>query len=258
MANNKLPNKVLKFIRDIDTYALKINTPLREASENQTIDPTKFAEVKLWKLNWIKNKTKDGGAQNVVINRKENNHIVLKSLTKKNGSLWSSCAPNELVNLVDTNKGLYEVLHEFPMKVYFDIDKKPFNDEHGEYLQDCLTTISSYFKDASFAVSGSIESINGEYKTSYHIVLNNYVLRNADDRETMKLLVKHLRDHHDDGFDPKVYSKKSEFQTHQSKQARQTTTKSHHQSNCNRALRLLFCQSGCSTASGFRISGAPG
>jgi hypothetical protein len=52
------------------------------------------------------------------------------------------------------------------------------------------------------AVSGSITI----EKESYHIVLNNYIIKNIEDRDYIKNIVQYLNNTYDDSFDWKVYT----------------------------------------------------
>ena len=161
--------------------------------------------------NWVKNRTADGGAQDKVIQFKMPHEIVLKSWTNKHGSaMWGSTAPDKLDKLVKSNKGLYEVLTTYPQKVYFDIDKDDHDDyEHNyDYLTKVKSIISEHFHEPDMAVSGSCGlNSKGIMKTSYHIVLNNYILKTHEDKQILKQFVRYISQEHDAGFDYAVYSR---------------------------------------------------
>jgi hypothetical protein len=157
--------------------------------------------VKHWKINFYKNDDLNGGAMNEAIAHCPENHIVIHSQTKKNGRLWGSIEPNSFLNLIEKNYGLYEVITKFPHKVYFDIDKKGISND--EYLQSIKNIILQFFPNAEMAISGSIK----ETKTSYHIILQNYVIHDQNEREHIKHLVKHITENIDESFDWKVYTK---------------------------------------------------
>ena len=72
-----------------------------------------------------------------------------------------------------------------------------------EYYDKMINKINELFPDAHAAISGSFE----QGKASYHITLNNYLIRNDNERKTIKFLVKQLNETFDDGFDWKVYTK---------------------------------------------------
>ena len=119
--------------------------------------------------------------------------------------MWGSTNINNMDKLIKSNKGLYEVLTTYPQKIYFDIDKKDYNDSINDYdyLKTLKAIIYEYFPDPDMAVSGSCT----DDKTSYHIVLNNYILNNQEDKTKLKEIVLYLRQEKDDAFDPAVYGR---------------------------------------------------
>jgi hypothetical protein len=157
----------------------------------------------LWKTSFFRNDDKNCGAQNAAIAAAKPNHIFLHSHTRKNGRLWGHCTPEHLLKLLEDNRGIYEVIHAFPHKVYFDIDKP--NDgttSHAEFIQTIKQIIAEVFINAEMEISGSIT----ESKISYHIILQNYVIHCEEERQIMKHIVRtmHARN---DAFDWKVYTK---------------------------------------------------
>jgi hypothetical protein len=115
--------------------------------------------------------------------------------------MWGCCDTTTALKLIQKNSGAYEILHKFPMKVYFDIDKK-------ENLKpDDLTTykniILKHIPDAMMAISGS----ETDQKHSYHITLTNYTFKNEQERDDFKLFVKTVLHIEDNGFDTAVYTK---------------------------------------------------
>jgi hypothetical protein len=157
--------------------------------------------IKLWKLDFYKNDDANGGAMAEAIKHCPANNIVIHTQTKKNGRAWGYIEPTKFLALLEKNHGLYEVITQFPHKVYFDIDKK--GETSGEYLDNIKKIVLEYFPNAEMAISGSIK----ETKTSYHITLQNYVIHNEEERQYMKHLVKYICAHEDDSFDWKVYTK---------------------------------------------------
>ena len=157
--------------------------------------------VKVWKTEFFKNDDANGGSMMKAIEVCSCEQIVIHSQTKKNGRMWGCVKPEYFLKLMETNCGLYEVITKFPHKVYFDIDKK--GTAESGYLESIKRVILQYFPDAQMAISGSIK----ETKTSYHIVLQNYVIHNEEERDLMKHLVKYMCENHDDSFDWKVYTK---------------------------------------------------
>lgn len=166
---------------------------------------THLRTLKLWKQDWTGNKITEGvetkdRAEATVIRDCPADCVVILSHTEKNGRIWTAVKPNRLLELVCENKGIYEVITKFPHKVYFDIDKK--GGDEG-YLEKIKKIIQRYFAGCEFAVSGSIT----EEKTSYHIILPNYVIHNKEEQLYMKHLTKYIKDNEDDGFDWVVYRK---------------------------------------------------
>jgi len=156
--------------------------------------------VIVWKNTFYKNDDDKGGAMDLAIKECPINNIVIHSQTKKEGRLWGFTEPSKLLKLLEKNYGWYEVITQFPHKVYFDIDKNGLQD--SSYLQNIKSIITEYFPNAEMAISGSYT----ENKTSFHIVLQNYTIHNEDERQHIKHLVIHLKTK-DDGFDWKVYTK---------------------------------------------------
>lgn len=163
-----------------------------------------FKIVKHLKINWLKNASEKCGAMQEVINAKPEEHLVIWSKTKKYGNMWADVNQDDLFRLVQKDNCIYEVIHQYPHKVYFDIDAD--NKDYDIYNK-IVPKIEELFPNADIAVSGS----KSEIRQSYHIVLNNYLIKNDNERETMKLLSKHLKETFDDSFDTLVYSKNRFF-----------------------------------------------
>lgn len=156
---------------------------------------------KTWKIDFFKNDDEKGGAMAEAIKECTEEQIVIHSQTKKTGRLWGCVKPLQFLKLIETNHGLYEVITRFPHKVYFDIDKQGQAD--GCHLQNVKDIILQYFPNAEMAISGSVK----ETKTSHHIVLQNYVIHNEEERQYMKHLVKYITENQEESFDWKVYTK---------------------------------------------------
>jgi hypothetical protein len=150
------------------------------------------------KINWFKNDDDKGGAMNEAFKHKQPNELTILSHTKRYGRCWGNILPNKLLQLIDSNNGVYEIINTFPFKVYFDIDKSGID---SELLSIIKSIISQYFPNAIFAVSGSVN----ETKTSYHIVLQNYTIHNKDEAIYVKNVVNYLKTIND-AFDAKVYT----------------------------------------------------
>lgn len=165
---------------------------------------------KVYGMNWTCNKSKIGGAQNEVIKNAGKDDVILVSDTQKNGRMWGATSPDNLLKLIETNKGLYEVIARFPHKVYFDIDEEcdgsNYTEEQKEaHLFNTLGCLEEFFPNCKndVAVSGSYT----EKKISYHIILNNYIINNEDERQTMKTIAKYIKNASCEGMDWKVYTK---------------------------------------------------
>jgi hypothetical protein len=166
------------------------------------IQVSHLRQPKFWK-----NNTEQCGALYEAIHNKTKSEIVLFSWTKKTGKLWGCVTPDKALDLIKKNNGWYEVMSDFPHKVYFDIDApvdRLYNDiEQKEHLHTILDAIYMYFIDADCAVSGSYT----DKKISYHITLQNYMIYSLQDRETMKVLNTHIKESMNLPFDNAVYTK---------------------------------------------------
>lgn len=149
-------------------------------------------EVKHLGMNWLKNTTA-GGAQSTVIKNALHNTVVLCSVTQNKGRMWGSCSRDHLLTLLKKNNGIYEIITDFPHKVYFDIDENPLDLTQADFIQEAKQKILTHFPNAEMAISGS--------KDSLHIVLSNYTIANETERDMMKELCKELK------MDWKVYTK---------------------------------------------------
>ena len=162
-----------------------------------------FKSENFLNINWLRNATKDGGAQDEVIkNKTDINNIILNRVYKKYAKtaevrMWASCEPLQLLPMIENNNNLYEVIHQFPHKVYFDIDEEIPAGGIATPLQNHIDQIDKLFPNSDMAISGSLT----DSKASYHIILNNYMINNINDRNTIKIMVDSL------GWDNKVYTK---------------------------------------------------
>ena len=155
---------------------------------------------------FYKNNT-EGGALYEAIKNKENNEIILHGWTKRSGKVWGCVTPDKAIDFVKKNNGWYEVITDFPHKVYFDIDAPVdtmySKEEQHTHLQTMMDAISTFFNNADFAVSGSYT----KEKISYHITLQNYMIYNLQDRKTMEVLNKYIKNTLNLPFDSAVYTK---------------------------------------------------
>lgn len=156
----------------------------------------------LWKTSFFRNDDDKGGAMNAAIQAAKHNQTIIHSHTRKNGRLWGYCMPEQLLKLLEENRGIYEVISAFPHKVYFDIDKTNDGVNDAVFIQTIKQIITETFANAEMEISGSIT----ESKISYHIVLQNYVIHSEDERQTMKHIAKTMHAK-EPAFDWKVYTK---------------------------------------------------
>ena len=154
-------------------------------------------EVKANGCTFYKNKSEAGGAQAHAIKSAPRQSAIIGTITQKMGRMWGYTTPANLLKQLEKNKGIYEIITEFPHKVYFDIDEEAKVDNFQEYIDKAKQTITQYFPNADFAISGSYT----ESKTSLHIIVNNYFIANEEQRQSMKILCKELN------WDWKVYTK---------------------------------------------------
>lgn len=157
-------------------------------------------KITMWKTPFLKNTTGGGAMTEAIKSRDKKTDIVIHSDTQKNGRAWGYTTPLKMLELIKKNKGLYEVVTDYPYKVYFDIDKKGTVRE--TFLEEVKQTILKYFPNAEMAISGSVT----DDKVSYHIICNNYTIHSQDEREYIKGVVKHLSETVDEAFDWKVYT----------------------------------------------------
>ena len=159
-----------------------------------------FKVVKYLKIEWLKNITKECGAMQYCIdNIKDDKKNVIWHNSEKYGNMWTNVNDKDLLRLTEKDNGIYEVIYKYPHKVYFDIDA---DNKDYDILKKITPKIKELFKDADICISGSKSKI----RQSYHITLNNYLIKNDEDRQKIKALVKYLRESFDDSFDDKVYS----------------------------------------------------
>ena len=151
------------------------------------IDKSKHAIVNYLGLKWIKNISKTFGAQDYglpTINNeeKEQSEIVpMISIKAENpnhqASLWTKVNDQELLKLLQSNHGIYEIIQSHvKRKVFFDIDGKEEID-----LNVLKSIILDKFPNANMQISGSILPKKGIANWSYHIILSNYYFKNLND-----------------------------------------------------------------------------
>ena len=158
---------------------------------------SQVAEIIYKKLVFFKNISSQGGAMLKCIESSNDTDKIIHIHNKNLGRLWGKIQEDHILKLIKKNIGLYEVLHNFPYKVYFDIDGN--NDCN---LQEIKDIINKYFVNCKMSISG----YEIEDKKSYHIILNNYTINNEEERDKLKFIVKYLKSLNSH-FDDKVYTK---------------------------------------------------
>jgi len=157
--------------------------------------------IEYLKRTWFKNDDDKGGAMAHAISSKKNDEICIISETQKNGRIWSTIEPNKFIKFLSKNLGLYEIITDYPHKMFFDIDKKGPSTE--TFISDIKDIILTYFPNAEMAISGSVT----DEKTSYHIVLQNYVIHNSNEQSLIKSVIIYINKNICNSFDYVVYSK---------------------------------------------------
>lgn len=174
-------------------------------------------QCKTLKCVGFRNDDDKGGALKKCIEKCPPNNIVFHINHPKNGRVWCFTTPDNLLQLLTKNNYIYEVLTQYPLKVYFDYDCLAHTSlpDKGDSFKTCRRgeeppsvaslkqIIEQYFPNAQYAISGSITSI----KISYHIILTNYIIYNKDDLLILKHIVTHIHNTHDASFDHTVYTK---------------------------------------------------
>ena len=148
-------------------------------------------------IQFKKNVTSEGGALYKCIEEQEPDKKIIHIDNKNNGKMWGQATEPEILQLIEKNIGLYEVINNYPCKVYFDID----GDKNAS-LVEIKTIINKYFTNCLMSISG----YEIENKNSYHIILNNYIINNADELQHLKIIVKYFFTLNSN-FDWKVYTK---------------------------------------------------
>lgn len=117
------------------------------------------------------------------------------------GRMWGAIPKTDILKWIKKNNGLFEVITEFPHKVYFDIDGE---ENETVDLQIVKDTIYEYFgRDTKMAISG----YKTDEKHSYHICLYEYGIFNEQQRDELKALATYISQNIYKPFDWKVYTK---------------------------------------------------
>jgi hypothetical protein len=163
----------------------------------------KVKEIKYLNSRFWKNLTKnEGGAQAVAISHAEPTDVILLSKKSvKEGRKYGFTKPEQFLNTLTKNHGLYEIISKYPHKVYFDIDEKSPVSDFNDYIERVKTIINEYFPNSDMAISGS----HTPEKASLHIALNNYVIHNVQEKTHVRTIVKCIHDERMEAFDIVVY-----------------------------------------------------
>ena len=156
---------------------------------------------KYLKFEWLKPVGTNSKVQDVALANRLPGQIVVNSFGQRHGRMWTSMYPEQLLELLYKNYNLYEVISDYPHKMYFDID---LSDTEVPYmfLDTIQSIITQFFPDAIMAISGS----SVPQKTSYHIILQNYIIRNEEDRILVKRILVYMKQINS-AFDTTVYTK---------------------------------------------------
>ena len=141
-------------------------------------------QEKLWGLTW----NKGTGGQDLAIKSKRDNEIIIAYHSDKRGRAWACCPINQIEKLIQSNRGLYEVLESYPKKLYFDVDfaDPPIDFCKQSFLHMLTIDIQEYYPNAQFSVSGSVTSS----KASFHLVATNYIIKDESQLEQCKQIAK--------------------------------------------------------------------
>ena len=150
------------------------------------------------------------GGQEKAISIAKDNEIVVAFHTKKLGRGFTAMDSSKLLKLIHKNRGLYEVLTTYPKKVYFDIDFKspPEDFNQPEFIKNTTNEIREYLPNIEFAISGSVSP----EKASFHYVSTNYIIKNDEQMECLKLISKAIF-LKIPSLDWKVYTKNRQMKT---------------------------------------------
>lgn len=156
-------------------------------------------EARVWGLRWWKNsRESQSGAHDFVLSNIQADEIAIHSHTSKCGRMWTSTHPSNLLGLISSNKGIFELIQENQKrKVYFDIDGSP-----DLKLESVLEVIRSQFPGANLQVSG----YESEKRNSWHVILSNYYFSDMHSQRVIVAWILSLASQNL-GFDKGVYNK---------------------------------------------------
>ena len=170
-----------------------------------------FKQITLLKQSTFYENTTAGGCMQHVISIKPLNHIAVVSAIhtdKKNISKWGHVHPDIFIKMLKSNHHLYEIISDYPHKVYFDLDNGDVSElfsleDQMSYTNNIVKIIESHFPISDIAISGSFTA----NKNSRHVILNNYLIHNEIEQNKLKQFVIFMKTKFK-SFDPNVYQKK--------------------------------------------------
>ena len=113
-----------------------------------------FKTLRAYNINWLKNASaKDTGAQQMVIDSKDENNIVIKSFTNKFGHIFSDVEPMAFIEASKFNFNVMEMITDNNHKVYFDIDAKTSTiSDRPNYRASVISELNEVFPNADWAI----------------------------------------------------------------------------------------------------------
>lgn len=142
------------------------------------------------------------GSQDQMIKVRKDDEIMVKCIYRNKDHSWANIKPETFIEMTKTesNNQLQEIIHQFPVKVYFDID--------GTKPEECnldiiKPIINKHFNNPKMAIAG----YESETKNSYHIVLPDLLIKDYNDLLNMKKLVNKIKEEENKYFDASVYSR---------------------------------------------------
>jgi len=139
------------------------------------------------------------GHQEKLFKDVKDGELVVKKINNSRHHCWQITNPSNFIESTKshTKEMLFEIIHHFPVKIYFDIDGKNPKECNLNIIKPI---INKYFNNPKMAISG----YETEKKNSYHIVLPELLIKDENDLTSMKKLVLKMKEEND-SFDTCVY-----------------------------------------------------
>jgi len=140
-----------------------------------------------------------GGHQEKLFKVVKDGELVVKKIDSSRRNCWMITTPSNFIESTKqhTKEMLLEIIHHFPVKVYFDIDGKKPNECNLNIIKPI---INKYFNNPKMAISG----YESNEKNSYHIILPELLIKDENDLTSMKKLVLKMKQENE-YFDSCVY-----------------------------------------------------